>query len=79
MPLLTGAPEIRQPSVSVRHAGYGVTAAHYDTAERALLWALAQCLAEAFSAAAEQAWRRFYRALADAMIAAELDDQQYPR
>ncbi len=50
-----------------RHAGYGVTEAHYDTVAAALLWTLEQGLADAWTPAAVDAWTAAYSLLADVM------------
>lgn len=56
--------------LGIRHAGYGVTDAHYDTVGAALLWTLAQGLGEAFTPETRTAWARVYGLLADTMKAA---------
>lgn len=53
-----------------RHAGYGVTEAHYASVGGALLWTLGQGLGEAFTPEAEQAWAETYWTLASVMQAA---------
>ena len=53
--------------LGVRHAGYGVTDAHYDTVGAALLWTLAQGLGDAFTRETEAAWTTVYGLLADTM------------
>jgi hemoglobin-like flavoprotein len=50
-----------------RHAGYGVTAAHYEPVGEALLWTLEQALAGAFTPAVKQAWTAAYMALTKVM------------
>ena len=50
-----------------RHAGYGVTEAHYDTVAAALLWTLEQGLGARFTPDARMAWARAYALLAGAM------------
>jgi hemoglobin-like flavoprotein len=58
------------PAVKVlgtRHAGYGVTDAHYDTVGEALLWTLGQGLGDAFTPETEAAWTKVYGLLADTM------------
>lgn len=52
-----------------RHAGYGVSEAHYDTVGSALLWTLEQGLADAFTPAVADAWETAYSLLADVMKA----------
>ena len=44
-----------------RHAGYGVTDAHYDSVGAALLWTLQQGLGEAWTPAVAAAWTAAYR------------------
>jgi nitric oxide dioxygenase len=50
-----------------RHAGYGVTAAHYDTVGAALLWTLGQGLGAAFTPQVKAAWTETYGLLAGVM------------
>jgi nitric oxide dioxygenase len=50
-----------------RHAGYGVTAAHYDTVGAALLWTLGQGLGSAFTPQVKAAWTETYGLLAGVM------------
>jgi len=50
-----------------RHAGYGVTEAHYASVGGALLWTLGQGLGEAFTPEAEEAWAETYWTLATIM------------
>ena len=50
-----------------RHAGYGVTEAHYDTVAAALLWTLEQGLGDAFTPEVTQAWTCVYGILANTM------------
>ena len=53
--------------LGTRHAGYGVTDAHYDTVGEALLWTLGQGLGDAFTPETEAAWTKVYGLLADTM------------
>lgn len=53
-----------------RHAGYGVTVAHYDTVATALLWTLEQGLGSRFTPEVRAAWTTAYGLLAGAMKAA---------
>ena len=58
-----------------RHAGYGVTDAHYATVGAALLWTLERSLGRAFTPEARDAWATVYNLLASTMkdaAAAEL-------
>src|SRR5215510_1554176 len=50
-----------------RHAGYGVTDAHYDTVGSALLWTLEVGLGRAFTAEVKEAWTAVYNLLASTM------------
>jgi len=50
-----------------RHAGYGVTDAHYDTVGSALLWTLEAGLGRAFTAEVKDAWATVYGLLATTM------------
>ena len=50
-----------------RHAGYGVTDAHYDTVATALLWTLEQGLGEGFTPEVRDAWIETYTILATVM------------
>ena len=50
-----------------RHAGYGVTDAHYDTVGSALLWTLEMGLGRAFTAEVKDAWATVYGLLATTM------------
>ena len=60
--------EIR--ALGLRHTGYGVTAAHYDTVGLALLETLADMLGDAFDGESRTAWALAYGTVADAMIEA---------
>lgn len=51
-----------------RHAGYGVTAAHYTPVGAALLWTLQQGLGEAFTPEVKDAWATAYIILSTTMI-----------
>lgn len=50
-----------------RHAGYGVTAAHYGTVATALLWTLEKGLGDAFTPPVKDAWTQTYTVLANTM------------
>ena len=54
-------------SLGVRHAGYGVTPAHYQTVATALLWTLDQGLGDDFTPEVESAWVAAYTLLATTM------------
>jgi hemoglobin-like flavoprotein len=54
-------------ALGVRHVGYGVTDAHYDTVATALLWTLEQGLGDRFTPAAREAWTEAYGLLATTM------------
>jgi nitric oxide dioxygenase len=57
-------------SLGVRHAGYGVTDAHYDTVGSALLWTLEQGLGAGFTPDVREAWTSVYGVLATTMKSA---------
>ncbi|ULH18338.1 globin domain-containing protein (plasmid) [Deinococcus sp. KNUC1210] len=66
-------PEIVMPALrklGERHAGYGVTDAHYDTVGAALLWTLEQGLGPAFTPEVRNAWTAVYVLVSDTMKAA---------
>ncbi|MFB9992860.1 globin family protein [Deinococcus oregonensis] len=74
-------PEVVLPALrklGERHAGYGVTAHHYETVGSALLWTLEQGLGEAFTPEVCLAWETVYRLVADTMKAAARE-QTIPR
>jgi hemoglobin-like flavoprotein len=50
-----------------RHAGYGVTDAHYDSVGAALLWTLEQGLGRAWTPAVASAWTEVYALLSGIM------------
>jgi hemoglobin-like flavoprotein len=50
-----------------RHAGFGVTANHYEPVGAALLWTLEQGLGPAFTPQVKEAWTETYATMADAM------------
>lgn len=52
-----------------RHAGYGVSDAHYESVGRALLWTLEQGLGAAWTPDVERAWARAYLIVAREMRA----------
>lgn len=56
-----------------RHAGYGVTDAHYDTVGSALLWTLEAGLGRAFTPEVKDAWATVYGLLATTMKEAARD------
>ncbi|WP_161880955.1 globin family protein [Deinococcus alpinitundrae] len=63
-------PEVVMPALQrlgERHAGYGVTEAHYVTVGEALLWTLEQGLGEAFTAEVRLAWEAVYLLVAETM------------
>ncbi len=57
-------------ALGLRHTGYGVTAAHYDTVGLALLETLAALLGDTFDDESRAAWALAYGTIADAMIEA---------
>lgn len=56
--------------LAIRHVAWGVEERHYDTVGEALLWTLAQALADEFTPPVREAWGAAYGALADVMKAA---------
>lgn len=68
----------RVHTLGVSHAGYGVRDEHYATVEEALLWALRECLRGGFSDNIAIAWQKAYRAVAEAMVSADLDSGCHP-
>ncbi|WP_161883481.1 globin family protein [Deinococcus alpinitundrae] len=63
-------PEVVMPALQrlgERHAGYGVTDAHYATVGAALLWTLEQGLGDAFTAEVRLAWEAVYGLVAETM------------
>ena len=54
-----------------RHAGYGVSEAHYDHVGAALLISLREVLGAGFDDETEAAWASLYAELAETMIAAQ--------
>lgn len=63
--LETIVPAVQQ--LGVRHAGYGVKDADYDTVAGALLWTLGQGLGDAFTDDLKAAWVEAYTLLATTM------------
>jgi hemoglobin-like flavoprotein len=63
--LETIVPAVRD--LGQRHAGYGVTDAHYDTVAAALLWTLEQGLGADFTPQTRDAWTVCYTAIAGEM------------
>src|SRR3954453_13283534 len=53
--------------LGIRHAGYGVSEADYDTVGAALLWTLEQGLGANFTPEVAEAWTAAYALLADTM------------
>lgn len=56
-----------------RHAGYGVTAKHYEPVGAALLWTLERGLGPAFAPPVKAAWTEAYMTLAGVMQQAAAD------
>ena len=52
-----------------RHRQYGVTAAHYQLMEEALLWIVADLLGEQFTLEVQLAWTAAYRTIVKVMVA----------
>jgi nitric oxide dioxygenase len=61
-------PAIRD--LAIRHVGYGVKLADYDTLRDALLWTLEQVLEKDFTPTVREAWTVCYDELAGEMKAA---------
>jgi hemoglobin-like flavoprotein len=61
-------PAVQQ--LGVRHVGYGVTDAHYETVGTALIWTLGQGLGDAFTEEVQKAWATVYGVLAGTMKSA---------
>ncbi len=61
-----------------RHAGYGVTEAHYQTVAAALLWTLEQGLGPGFTPEVKEAWVAAYTVLATTMQAAAAEAAPRP-
>ena len=57
-------------SLGQRHAGYGVTAEHYQPVAEAFLWTLEHYLGEDFTPELKDAWVEAYTTLAGVMIEA---------
>jgi nitric oxide dioxygenase len=57
-------------SLGMRHAGYGVADAHYQTVGDALLWTLQQGLGDNFTPEVAEAWSTAYGVLAGTMQSA---------
>jgi len=57
-------------ALGVRHAGYGVVDAHYQTVGKALLWTLQQGLGDGFTPEVAEAWTAAYGLLAGTMQSA---------
>jgi len=53
--------------LGLRHAGYGVKPAHYDSVRQALFWTLAMVLQDAYTEEARAAWATAYAMLAGVM------------
>lgn len=61
-------PQVEQ--LGLRHKGYGVLDAHYNTVGEALLWTLEQGLGAAFTPQVKEAWSEAYQLLAGIMKSA---------
>ncbi len=63
-------PDVVLPALKLlgqRHAGYGVTEAHYETVGTALIWTLEKGLGLAFTTEVREAWGVVYTLVADTM------------
>ena len=56
-------------ALGARHAGYGVTTAHYAIVGEALLWTLERGLGDKFTPDVKSAWTKVYGVLAATMQA----------
>ena len=67
-------------ALGARHAGYGVTVAHYGIVGDALMWTLERGLGDAFTPEVRSAWAKVYGVLAGTMQtgAIEADRQGRP-
>jgi hemoglobin-like flavoprotein len=63
--LKTLVPHVK--ALGARHAGYGVTVAHYGIVADALMWTLERGLGDAFTAEVRSAWAKVYGVLAGTM------------
>lgn len=57
-----------------RHAGYGVTRAHWDSVGSALLWTLADTFGAAFTDEVRAAWANAYSLIAETAMAAQFEN-----
>jgi hemoglobin-like flavoprotein len=60
-------------ALGARHAGYGVTVAHYAIVGDALMWTLERGLADAFTPEVRSAWAKVYAVLAGTMQAGAME------
>lgn len=63
--LKTLVPHVK--ALGARHAGYGVTVAHYGIVGDALMWTLERGLGDAFTPKVRSAWAKIYGILAGTM------------
>ena len=63
--LQTLVPHVK--ALGARHAGYGVTVAHYGIVGEALMWTLERGLGDAFTPEVRSAWAKVYGVLAGTM------------
>ena len=63
--LKTLVPHVK--ALGARHAGYGVTVAHYAIVGEALMWTLERGLGDAFTQEVRYAWAKVYGILAGTM------------
>jgi hemoglobin-like flavoprotein len=54
-------------ALGIRHAGYGVAEANYQTVGESLLWTLQQGLGPAFTPEVSEAWQAAYAVLSETM------------
>jgi nitric oxide dioxygenase len=61
-------------AMPLRHVGYGVTRAHYDSVGEALIWTLGQGLGEDLTPELAEAWGRAY-----ALLSGVMTTEAYPQ
>jgi hemoglobin-like flavoprotein len=69
--LATLVPHVK--ALGARHAGYGVTVAHYGIVAEALMWTLERGLGDEFTPDVRSAWAKVYGVLAGTMQAGAVE------
>lgn len=69
--LATLVPHVK--ALGARHAGYGVTVAHYSIVADALMWTLQRGLGDEFTPDVRSAWAKVYGVLAGTMQAGAVE------